>query len=97
MGKTNFCIDCGAPTGGVRCRPCNGLHLALEAARALDEEDRSIIEMVEREKLTANRLGERLGVSGVWAHQKLVNARRRQALLADGSAGNFRATHRRRK
>jgi len=83
----NACIDCGAPCLGVRCRKDNGKLQAIEAARALDAEDRTLLAMVSGEGLSAERLGHRLGISKPGAHKRLVKARRRQALLrAEGTS-----------
>lgn len=78
----NQCVDCGKPTGGARCRPCNGKHIALEAARAMAEEDAAIL----AEGLSGDRLAERRNVSRTAAYRRIADARRRQALLAAAEA-----------
>ena len=72
------CIDCGAPTSGVRCRKHNGLFIALQAARELDAEDREILES----GVSGDRLAERRHVSRSAAYRRIADAKRRQALLA---------------
>lgn len=80
--STNRCVDCGGPTSGLRCRSCNGKHIALEAALQFDEADRALL----AEGISGDRLAERLHVSRPRAYARIREARARQQLVRDARA-----------
>ena len=82
MTKDNHCIDCGNPTSGLRCKPCNGRLIAREWAERRNVSDASLLAEVAA-GLTAQRLAVRLDRSRQWATVCIKKAQRRQALLAD--------------
>jgi predicted DNA-binding protein (UPF0251 family) len=71
------CIDCGNPTGGLRCKPCHGAFLRQESLRATEQSDAELLAMVDGESLSYQRLADRLGVSKQAASQRVKGARRR--------------------
>jgi hypothetical protein len=85
----NNCEDCGKQTLGVRCRACNGRFQALKAAQEKDEDDRALLAMVESEKLSAERLGNRLGLSKPGAWKRIRKAKARQDLLRRSPQGVY--------
>lgn len=78
---TNLCIDCGNPTGGIRCKPCNGKQTARVWAESLASQDAALLAEVAA-GLTAQRLAVRMDRSRQWADRTIKKAKRRQALLA---------------
>jgi predicted DNA-binding protein (UPF0251 family) len=81
--QDRVCLACGIQVStGIRCRKCNGAHIALQHAIDLQEQDRSLLRMVAAEQLTPGRLAARWGVSRMAADLRIKGARRRQALLA---------------
>lgn len=78
--QINECIDCGAPTSGLRCRPCNGKAIQRHWAQEMEAHDVALLQEV-ADGLTPGRLAVRLGKSRVWAYRTLSKARRRQAVL----------------
>lgn len=64
---------------GVRCRRCNGKFIALEAARAMAEEDAALL----AEGISGERLAERRNVSKPAAYRRIQDAKRRQQLLRE--------------
>ncbi len=82
MADPNKCIDCGTDvTTGIRCKPCNGKHIKLTAAIDMDINDVALLAMVDKEGLSAARLGTRLGISRSGADRRIRGARKRQQLL----------------
>lgn len=77
---TGQCVDCGAATTGTRCRVHNGAHQAIAAALALADVDRALLTMRKEEKLSADRIAVRLGVSRNRVYQRLSDARRREKI-----------------
>lgn len=73
----NTCLDCGAPTMGVRCRKDNGRFIALQAARDMAVEDAELL----ASGITGDRLATRLNITREAAFRRLRRARERQALL----------------
>lgn len=82
MTLSNRCVDCGAPTSGLRCRTCNGKHIALTTALQFEEADRALL----AEGISGDRLAERLNVSRPRAYARLREARARQQLVRDAKA-----------
>ncbi len=79
------CRDCGRPTvTGARCRACHRESVRRDALAETAGRDREVLDMIEGERLTAARLAARLGVSRVWASQKIRLARDRTARRAEG-------------
>jgi predicted DNA-binding protein (UPF0251 family) len=73
------CIDCGSPTGGLRCRPCNGQEQSRLALRETEAADRELLHLVDVEGLKGTRLAVRLGISKSRAYLKIAEAREREA------------------
>ncbi|HEY6568566.1 MAG TPA: hypothetical protein VI341_13705 [Actinomycetota bacterium] len=73
------CVDCGRPTGGIRCRPCNGRLIAATALAQMADADRELLRQVDEEGLDGGRLAIRLGVSRTRAYKKIAEARAREA------------------
>jgi hypothetical protein len=79
-GATRLCIDCGVnPTTGLRCRTCYGRYKARQVLDETADRDRELLDMVDRERLSGQRLADRLGVSRVAATNRVREARRRGA------------------
>lgn len=80
--EEKFCPDCGQKiVTGRRCRTHNGAFQRLEAAALSASEDEELLGMVFRDQLSAQRLGDRLGISRVAAQRRIDNAERRQEIL----------------
>lgn len=78
------CKDCGTVVvTGVRCRDCNGRHIAMQHAQAMETHDRQLLAMVQDEQLSAARLGDRLGISRVAADMRIRGAKKRLAMLQE--------------
>jgi hypothetical protein len=77
----NQCVDCGSPTGGIRCRICNGRQNAVLAAQAAATDDRVLLHQRDAEGIPVARLAARYGITPQRMYRRIQGARRRQALL----------------
>lgn len=84
---SNQCADCGRPTGGTRCRVCNGRYIRETTARQKAAADADLMAMFESERLSYARLGARLGISRMGACYRIRKARRRQRVRDGLAAG----------
>lgn len=79
----NACVDCGKPTGGVRCLKCHGQRERLTAAIEKSEEDAAYLQM-RAEGLSYERIAARVGRGRQWAWLRTKKAKRRQELVKQG-------------
>ena len=86
--EQRYCIDCGEPSTGLRCRDCHGIEMNRRALAETALRDASILEMVNVEHLSGQRLADRLGVSRPRASRLIKLARKRedQRVAAGGQA-----------
>lgn len=75
---TGKCVDCGAPTGGLRCKKCHGRELARLALAETAVRDEQVLRLREVDGLTYERIGIRLGITKAraWQLYRQANARR---------------------
>lgn len=78
----NECSVCGKPTTGVLCRQHESDRKRLAAAQEARERDEETLAMMAEPGMNASRLAVRVGISRPAARHRVLNARRRQALLA---------------
>lgn len=73
------CIDCGNPTGGLRCRPCADRVRRADALADTAGADYELLRLVDTEGVTPARIAIRYGVSRTRAYIKIREARQRQS------------------
>ena len=75
-----FCVDCGQPSMGTRCRKDYGRWEQQEFARVLAGQDAEILQMRDIEKLSVRRIADRMGISTTSVYRRLAGARRREKI-----------------
>jgi len=79
------CIICGAPVGegALRCVLHRGEEVRRRTLLETAERDASLLAMVDGERLSGQRIADRLGISRTQAYQKVKLARHRQKARED--------------
>lgn len=82
------CVDCGRSSEGFRCRSCHGEYLRRQALTETADRDAELLKMVREEKLSGQRIADRLGISKTRALEKVHEATRRDKARAKVSASS---------
>jgi predicted DNA-binding protein (UPF0251 family) len=80
------CIDCGNESTGLRCKVCHGKYIAERALAETAVRDAQVLDMVDREHLSGQRLADRLGISRTRTRKLIARARQRAELRGEVSA-----------
>lgn len=83
---TGTCEICGKPTSGKLCRPHESQRKAIVAAEEARERDAETLRIMSEPGMNAARLGKRIGITRVAARHRILNAKRRTALLEEAAA-----------
>ena len=75
--RSGECIDCGAPTNGLRCAKDHGAYLKRLALEETRERDGALLERFGKPGMTYRKLADALGISRPRAQQKVARARER--------------------